>query len=225
MNVKEASQLITMINNEYSWASKGMTENDLKAKWKTWAADFKEIPYETVKAAWDYYRINDDLNRPPNVGALMKIIKNGQNQADGTPSAEDAWALVLKASRNGIRGSVDEYNKLPAEVQACIGSHLVIYNLAVSENPTDISVEKSRFVKAYEARRQQQMDVDILPGSTRDQLGYNKAQELTRIAEVTDHALPDAAVTAQIRAGTGGRPTKEQLQAIFGSMPGLKAAN
>lgn len=124
----------------------------------------------------------------------MKIIKNGQNQADGTLSAEDAWALVAKALSNSGMYSKQEYDKLPPEVRECVGGSFVLHDIAMSENPTDVSIFRTQFLKTFEARRQNRNEINAISPPTREQLGY-QSEGLTKAAT---HALPEF-VTAKAR--------------------------
>lgn len=187
-----------------------------------WQKLFADDDYSTVEAATMAAMKNLTGGFPPSPGDIANTIKQARAADPDGLSAEDAWALVLKATSNGIHGAIEEYNRLPKEVQACLATPMVIKTLAVSENPTDISVEKSRFVKVYEARRKQQMDVDILPGSTRTQLGY-VGNGLTKAVEAPQsNALPSAYGEVANRE-LSPKPSKDELRAFFGSLPGMRS--
>ena len=155
MNKLEASQVVEVIGSIYS----NYHPMNLELAVEAWEGIFMEESYDVVMGAlYSYARDNKEF--PPTPGQLNAII----NQAEGKEelSAQEAWSMVLKATKNGLYGSKQEFDKLPEEVQKAVGSPEYIREIAMMEDP-NMDVEMSHFNRAYREVVQRKKNIENLP--------------------------------------------------------------
>ena len=114
----------------------------------TWAAMLADYDYNQMVDALQRYILSDRSGFAPSIGQLVGILAEKDNQFM-EPLA--AWALVFKAIGRSGYGSVEEFEKLPPEIQEAVGSAANLYEMSQMDTGTVNSVEQSHFISAYRA--------------------------------------------------------------------------
>lgn len=114
-----------------------------------WLEPLAKYPAETVYAALKRHVVNSAY--PPKVRDLLTEISLllPPESKPHMRTVEEAFALVLMAVKNSAYHAKEEFEKLPPDIRRRIGSYQVLYDLAVSEDETTMSVFRSTFMKNY----------------------------------------------------------------------------
>jgi len=86
----------------------------------------------------------------PTIAGIFEQIKLIKMPA----SNDDLWALIEKAARNGAYNSAEEFNRLPEECQAFLGSSSALKELAMADMGTMNTIVKGQFMKRVDAIRE-----------------------------------------------------------------------
>ena len=150
MNRKETIEVLGTIKVVYPNAYKQMKAADANALLKVWEMAFKENEKEEVTDSVMYFINNDEKGFPPVPGQIKAIIKRKSEFSQGKLLAVDAWQLVLKAMRNSGTQSVQEFNKLPLDVQRAVGSPVQLKQWALNGDMQQLEYIRSNFCKNFE---------------------------------------------------------------------------
>lgn len=132
-----------------------------------WYGMFKDIPYKAMDMAVKSYMFSKTYPpTPADINAELQKLKTGN--ASSLPTAEEAFAMVRKATANSNYNSEYEFSKLPKIVQDAVG---VPQNLA-AWGMMDIgefeTVQKSHFVRIYNALVEREKSEERLPKNIRN---------------------------------------------------------
>lgn len=161
MTKQDTYQVLAVLQAFYPDAFRGMTDAAVQLKLTLWQEQFADEPATLVQAAVKAYVSTDKKGFMPVPGQIKEQItilrdKGGLNE-------QDAWELVTKALCNSSYGSVEEFAKLPADVQRAVGSHNMLRSWAavnISELQTVIA---SNFKRDYRAIIAQKKDFAKIP--------------------------------------------------------------
>lgn len=175
MTKQDAYQVLAILQAFYPDAFRGMTDAAVQLKVALWQEQFADEPATLVQAAVKAYVSTDKKGFMPVPGQIKEQItilrdKGGLNE-------QDAWELVTKALCNSSYGSVEEFAKLPADVQRAVGSHNMLRSWAavnISELQTVIA---SNFKRDYRAIVAQKKDFAKIPDAVK-QLAEAPATDL-----------------------------------------------
>ena len=126
-----------------------------------WTAMFADEPYELVNAAVRTYIASDIKGFPPAIGKIKQLCIN-LSEADDISEAE-AVALILKATRNGIYGSKEEFIKLPPVCQRIVVSPDRLKDWAQLDSDEVNTVIASNLRRAYVAEKTREQEIKALP--------------------------------------------------------------
>lgn len=175
MTKQDTYQVLAVLQAFYPDAFRGMTDAAVQLKVALWQEQFADEPATLVQAAVKAYVSTDKKGFMPVPGQIKEQItilrdKGGLNE-------QDAWELVTKALCNSSYGSVEEFAKLPADVQRAVGSHNMLRSWAavnISELQTVIA---SNFKRDYRAIVAQKKDFAKIPEAVK-QLAEAPATDL-----------------------------------------------
>jgi hypothetical protein len=139
-----------------------------------WLQFMSDFSYEQVFLALKNYIMTDTSGFAPSIGKLVSIINKPSELSELTEA--EAWALVSKAIRNGAYHSVEEFEKLPTNVQKAVGSPNQLYIWATDNDYND-SVVMSLFQKNYRNLCNRQKEIRLLPPEMRLQMNERLAIE------------------------------------------------
>lgn len=106
-----------------------------------WYRMLQDLDYESASIALQTHMMTSRF--PPTIAD----IRGGCTKREELSEME-AWALTLKAIRNGLYGAEEEFAKLPEIVQKTVGSPAVLREWA-GTNCGSGSVTESNFLRAY----------------------------------------------------------------------------
>ena len=164
MTKQEVVKLFALISTAYprSDAFRRATPDAVEM----WAMCLEDIPFEVVQKAFVAHSVNSEF--PPSIAEIRRYALAGI--ADNRDTAEEAWALVLKALKNSTYNSVEEFDKLPDICKRCVGSAQVLKSWAVSEDESTVSVARAQFLNAYRVMDSRERERAMMPPSIRDAL-------------------------------------------------------
>lgn len=175
MTLNEIALLLGVIKVAYPNSFKDMPESDRMALIKLWERQFAEYDYKLVERAIDCIIASDTNPFMPSIGRIKEeIVKLTQKPA---MTEQEAWALIDKATRNGIHNSGEEFRKLPPELQRLVGSPAQLREWAMTDSKTLSTVIASNFMRSYRARIQSEKEFLALPNDIKQMLGSMTGKE------------------------------------------------
>jgi len=150
MDNVEAAKILAILKASYPNAYRGLNQTDTKAVVFLWANAFKQEDYTRVSKALLDFINNDPKGFPPTTGQVKSYMTKRQELEQGKLLAVDAWQLVLKAMRNSGTQSVQEFNKMPLEVQRAVGSPIQLKQWALNGDMQQLEYIRSNFCKNFE---------------------------------------------------------------------------
>lgn len=115
-----------------------------------WESFFREFPNDKVVKAFKIFCTSDTSGFPPTIAQIIKIMQ----EMDGTIGELEAWAMVRKATSNGIYHAEEEYAKLPDVIKLAVGNPENIRAWAMKDTDEVETVIMSQFLKAYKTAQE-----------------------------------------------------------------------
>lgn len=168
MTLEQAGKIIGILQFNYPDTLKNLSDDALLLYVKQWHKFFEDDDYQIVEKAVRAYVTSSTERFMPNVGMIKEEIR--KLTAPEGLSANEAWALVSKAMRNGTYGYREEYAKLPPAVQRAVGSAEQIHEWAVMDSETVQSVVASNFLKSYRTIQKREEELAKLPEGYRESM-------------------------------------------------------
>ena len=145
------------------------TQQNFMAKKDTvdvWYTLFQNIPYKIMAAAVQAHIMTEKFPpTPADINAQLQKLRSGN--ADSLPTAEEAFALVRNATGNSNYNAEGEFNKLPKIVQDAVGTYQNLQAWGMMETDEFETVQKSHFVRIYNALVAREKSDERLPGNIR----------------------------------------------------------
>ena len=130
---------------------------------RLWASMFADEPYELVSAAVKTYIASDTKGFPPAIGKIKQLCIS-LLESENISEAE-AVSLILKATRNGIYGSEEEFAKLPPVCQRIVVNPERLKDWALLDSDEVNTVIASNLRRAYVAEKTREQEVKALPAA------------------------------------------------------------
>lgn len=165
MTKQDTYQVLAVMQAFYPDAFRGMTDAAAQLKLELWQEQFADEPATLVQAAVKSYVSTDRKGFMPVPGQIKEQIAILRDM--GGLNEQDAWELVSKALSNSTYSSVEEFAKLPADVQRAVGSPNMLKDWAavnISELQTVIA---SNFKRDYRAIVAQRKDLAKIPDAVK----------------------------------------------------------
>lgn len=160
MQENDIKQLLTILKLNYPAAYRNMSAEDRRALVKLWMDAFGGLDVAIAgQALRNYIKANQ---YPPTIAGLQEQIDLLMNK-DNT---DELWRLLMRAIRSCGRDAKGEFEKLPEECKAFMGSAADLRALGNTDLPTVNTVTRGQFysrVKTMKAqkRAQEQLQDDI----------------------------------------------------------------
>lgn len=158
MNKKETAQIIATLKEYYP---KDFASTDLVTKVEAWYLVLKDYDYYTIQNAVISFVAKDTKGFPPVVGQLIEQANNIIKEQEKTEL--EAWEMVYKAICNSAYNSVEEFNKLPIEIQRAIGSADMLKSWSQLDIEQVQTVIQSNVMRSYKVASKQKKEYDVLP--------------------------------------------------------------
>ena len=169
MNREETLAILAVLKLAYPSAFRDLGRTDAEATVRLWQKHFADVPYEEADLAVSLLIDTRGPGYTPTIGEVKNLLR-GLRAPEGL-GAEEAWALVSKACRNGLYGSREEFAKLPPEVRSAVGSPERLRAWAAMDRETVESVVASNFMRGYRAHAAREKELALLPAAMRGLAG------------------------------------------------------
>lgn len=167
MTRKDTLAILAVLQAEYPQSFSKLDDAQMSAKVGLWTEIFSEddpqLVFGAVKAL-----LTSDREFAPNIGQIRE--KMHQLSSPDALTETEAWALVSKACQNGIYGYKTEFDKLPPEVQAAVGSPEMLKAWANMDEDEVQSVVASNFMRSYKVTSRRAKEKALLPPEVKELL-------------------------------------------------------
>lgn len=193
MNREDTIKILSVLRGAYPAFYRDITKQEAESTIALWMSMFDEEPYELVGAAVKAFISGDWKGFPPAIGQIKERIRQITQPQEMTE--QEAWSYVSKALRNSTYGSVEEFAKLPPEVQAVVHDPNQLRQWAMAEADEVETVIASNFQRSFRVKQK----------TSREYM-----------------ALPTEVKQLMLSAGYKNDPTAEGLVRVFGAEPSVK---
>lgn len=163
MTKKETAQLMAVLKVAYPRYYQGMSVAEAKQAVALWYSMLLDYPYEQVMQG--VRAVIAVQKFPPTIAEVIEQMQMLTTKS--TMGEIQAWVMVKQALRNGYYHSVEEFGKLPAEIQVTIGRHETLREWAQVDTASVETVVGSHFMRAYRAKQRQLKTQMALPTDVR----------------------------------------------------------
>lgn len=181
MTKEEVGKVLALINAYYPYFFRDMNADGKRGIIALWERQFAEYEYAVVVSALDAYIAVDEQNKAPNVGMLKSLIRKMTQPEEMTE--QEAWEKVAHALRNSGYNSVEEFEKLPEQIQRVVGSPNQLKEWSQMDTETLHSVVASNFQRSYRARAKSDKEYMAIPASVRQIFAELNAGESIKMIE------------------------------------------
>lgn len=165
MTREETLAIMAVLRGAYPMYYRDMKRSEAESVVALWTEMFKDDDAQVVALAVKAHIANDKKGFPPHIGAIKEAIVKITAPEEMTEA--EAWALVVKAIRNGNYGSEKEFEALPPVLQRLVGSPHQLKEWAAMDADVVSSVVASNFQRSYKARAAHEREQLSLPGDVR----------------------------------------------------------
>ena len=162
MTLKETATIMDILTAAYPHFYGGKNAPDERNVMSLWASVFADDDVRLVAAAVKAIIVADTREFPPTIAAVKEKMRQLVADKDELTEAE-AWTLISHATRNGLYGSKEEYDKLPPMLQKLVGSPEQLRVWAMMDSDTLHSVVSSNFQRSYKVIQQRERESAKLP--------------------------------------------------------------
>ena len=166
MNYEETLAIMGVLKAAYPQYYRDMKRSDAESVVSLWTEMFKDEPANVVAVAVKAYIASDTKGFPPHIGAIKDAI--AKIKAPKSMTEQEAWLLVKNATRNGLYGSAEEFEKLPPICQKLVGSPSQLREWATMDSDTLNSVVASNFQRSYKVMEKRDKERLAIPSDVRD---------------------------------------------------------
>ena len=168
MTYDETLKIFAVLKANYSNFFKNMSRIDAEAQVSLWAEMFADTPYEMVGLAVKSFIATDVEGYPPNVGRIKQEIRKLTEKEQMTE--QEAVSLIMKATRNGLYGAKEEFEKLPPVLQRLVGSPEQLRAWARMPEDELQTVVASNLMRSYKVIAKREEEYQALPSSIKNLL-------------------------------------------------------
>ena len=129
-----------------------------------WHEMLQDIGYDLAEKAVAAHAATN--NFPPTIAEIRRFCI----AADSGETAEQAWARVLYAIKDGSYHSAERFAELPDVCKRLVGSPSMLREWATSEDETSVSVARARFLRQYDIEKRKDIERKMIPQSIREAL-------------------------------------------------------
>lgn len=176
MNRQEVYKILVSIKMIWRKHFETFTSKDFDNMTVAWLFILKDYSYEECNSGLKLYATNDTEGFPPSPGQIIDCIHKLKENPLKRQTAEEAWTSVFKAICNASYHAEEEFNKLPYECQRAVGSSNNLRTMAAQDLDSVLSVEKSHFIRTYDATIKQLADNSKIPAEFRQALPDTNAK-------------------------------------------------
>lgn len=161
MTLQETATIMDILTAAYPHFYGGKNAPDPANTLSLWASVFADDDVQLVAAAVKAIIVADTREFPPTIAHVKEQMQKLTRREAMTEA--EAWTLVSKATRNGLYGSKEEFDKLPPQLQKLVGSPEQLRVWAMMDSDTLHSVVASNFQRSYKVIVQREQTEAKLP--------------------------------------------------------------
>ena len=182
-----------------------------------WFEMLENYEFNQVKAALKVHILSDTSGFPPAIGQIVEKLQLFKKSDELNEFA--AWQLVLKAMRNSIYHSEEEFEKLPPAVQKAVVSPGQLREWAMAEDidGTWMNVTQSNFMRTYRAEAAKEKEMQKLSPDLLKLVKYKSDQIAESVHKEKELSVQEERAEAEKRAV----PMPERLKAAYGRLMGV----
>lgn len=189
MDREQTRDLLSVLKANYPQSYKGWDRKQSETYIDLWAEAFKDDDAALVVGAVKSIIYSDTREFAPNIGQVKAMMHKLTNLDE--MSEQEAWGHVVKAIRNGIYGSAEEFEKLPPICQRIVGSPEQIRTWAMMDSSEIHSVVASNFQRSYRGRAQYEKEMQAIPLEVKKTLGIEHIANRMRLESPKQKHLSD----------------------------------
>lgn len=179
MSRKDCVGVLALLQSEYPQSFSKLDDAMMTAKINLWAEMFAEDDPQLVFAAVKAL-LTSGREFAPNIGQIKE--KMHQLASPDALTETEAWALVSKACQNGLYGSKAEFDKLPPDVQAAVGSPEMLKQWAMMGEDEVQSVVASNFMRSFKMISRRAKEKALMPPEVKELIGGLAAKTALPVA-------------------------------------------
>lgn len=168
MDRTETLKILSVLRGAYPAFYRDTTKKEAEAIAGLWEDMFAEDDYVIVAAAVKALIVADSKGFPPVIGQIKERIRQLTEPKEMTEA--EAWTLVAKAVKNGLYGSKEEFEKLPADIRRIVGSPNQLRDWAMADSDALQTVVASNFQRSYRAIAKANKEYAALPSEVKRML-------------------------------------------------------
>lgn len=165
MDRADTLKILSVLRGAYPAFYRDTTKREAESIANLWADMFADDDYIIVAAAVKALIASDSKGYPPVIGQIKERIRRLTEPQEMTEA--EAWALVSKAVKNGLYGSKEEFEKLPADIRRIVGSPNQLRDWAMADSDSLQTVVASNFQRSYRAIAKANKEYAALPGDVK----------------------------------------------------------
>lgn len=165
MNRNDVIALMAVLKTAYPSYYKQVSRDEALAAINLWSEMFADDDPAIVSAATKALIASRTEGFPPTIGAVKAKMHDIANP--DVMTEDEAWRIIAKALRNGIYGSREEFDKLPAELRKIVHDPAQLKEWAKMDEETVQSVVVSNFRRSYRVTATRRKELDMLPQDVR----------------------------------------------------------
>lgn len=166
MTLQETATIMDILTAAYPHFYGGKNAPDEKNVMRLWASVFADDDVRLVAAAVKAIIVADTREFPPTIAHVKEKMR--ELVQPETLTEAEAWGFIARATRNGIYGSKEEFDKLPPPLQKLVGSPEQLRAWAMMDSDTLHSVVSSNFQRSYKVIVQREQEAAKLPADIRE---------------------------------------------------------
>lgn len=167
MNRNEVKVVMAIMEVSYPHWMMKQTDESMKIMLDLWSELLAEDNAQHVIRAVKTIIQTDIREYPPNIAQIRTKVYDMTHDAD--TSENEAWGLVMKALKNSIHHSIEEYAKLPKDVQMVVTAEQLKEWAQIEVDQLN-TVIASNFMRSYKGRKASFKQDAILPESARTEI-------------------------------------------------------
>lgn len=211
MTREDVQKLLAMIQTVYP----NYKPIDKTAAVNAWILALEDFNKNEVALAFKSYMTTNTTGFAPVPGQLIELIQTITNPQE--LNEMEAWSLVRKAISHSGYDSVEEFAKLPPEVQKAVGTPEQLRSWAIDEDFNE-EVASSNFMRCYRTEVKRQREIAKMPQDIRELIeqanigSYPSRLDQSRSRMIADHRETKQLENEQI---TDGVPMPERLRSVY----------
>lgn len=163
MDMKETAAVMAVLKIAYPRYYANTSKREAEEAINLWQSMLEEYPAQIVNPAIKALIATNPY--PPTIAEVIERIKLLTKPQE--LGEVEAWGLVKEAIRNSTYHSIEEFDKLPKEIQKTLGSPSTLREWAMSEDENMETVVASNFMRSYRSKVNNIKTIEAVPAGVK----------------------------------------------------------